>query len=526
MAEVFLALARGPAGFNKLVVIKRLLPSMIEDALYRDMFLEEARLAARLNHPNVVATHEVSEHDNCFFLAMEYLEGQPLNRLLKVLKKRGELLRPAIAARIAADTLAGLHYAHELRDFDGTQLKIVHRDVSPQNIFVTYGGQVKVLDFGIAKAEKSNNKTQAGLLKGKAGYMAPEQLSGVPIDRRVDVFTTGIVLWELLCGRQLMSDTSTARTLMKLLHDPIPRVRDVVSDVPEGLDNIVAKALARDPDQRYSSAAEMRESLERFLMQSGESGVGEDLGRLVSELFAEDRETVQQQIREQASHAANHPVSGVEAIARVYEAESISSIRTSTSSTTGNPLVDPNSPSWHSLSGLGVSYHPTQASPGNNNQTVRPGKRDKTRTLLVAAGVMAVCVTVGTFAGRSMGTKSRGGASASAPPAVEEPIVVAPPSAAPAAEEPGATAAVPVVARPSAEVTHAAAPPRAPARPEPAPAPRRGYHAPEKAAPAPAKNPAPVQATPSAPPAADPAPARSAPPPAPTAEGRVIRTTL
>ncbi len=231
MADVFLAGWRGPSGFNKLVVVKRLRDEVASDAAFRQMFLDEARLAARLNHPNVVQTYEVFEDEGAHYITMEYLEGQPLSRLVRECKKLGIQLEPPLCARIVSDMLCGLHYAHEARDYNGVPLQIVHRDVSPQNIFVTYDGQVKVVDFGIAKAELSSTKTQVGFFKGKAAYMAPEQLEGGPIDWRVDVFTTGIILWELLTGKKLMAAESTAKTLVRLLKIPIPRVSEVVADV-------------------------------------------------------------------------------------------------------------------------------------------------------------------------------------------------------------------------------------------------------------------------------------------------------
>jgi serine/threonine-protein kinase len=193
MADVYLAALQGPVGISKLVVIKQLLEKMSGKRVFRQMFLDEARLATRFNHPNVVQTYEVFERGSDLLLAMEYLEGQPLNRVLREMSRRDAKVSSALLARIASDALAGLHHAHELTDFDGGKLGVIHRDVSPQNIFVTYDGQVKVVDFGIAKTTESTSKTQTGVLKGKAAYMAPEQLNGDPIDRRVDVFTAGTI---------------------------------------------------------------------------------------------------------------------------------------------------------------------------------------------------------------------------------------------------------------------------------------------------------------------------------------------
>ncbi len=290
MAEVFIAVANGPAGFNKLVVIKRLLPKIAADVSYRSMFVHEARLAARLNHPNVVQTYEVGEHQGIIYMAMEYLEGQPLSRVRRALANAGRRLRPSTCMRIAADVLGGLHHAHELRDFDGSPLRVVHRDVSPQNVFVTYAGQVKVLDFGIAKAERSGSETQAGIVKGKYAYMAPEQFADGPIDHRVDVFTAGIVLWELVAGRSLFAGGQDAQVVRRLVHDPIPRLSTVVPGVDPVLDDIVARALERDPDQRTPTALAMKEELEQRL--AALRAPVEDVGLVVASAFVDVRRAI------------------------------------------------------------------------------------------------------------------------------------------------------------------------------------------------------------------------------------------
>jgi len=315
MADVFLALGRGPAGFNKLVVIKRLRDTVASDETFRDMFLDEARLAARLNHPNVVQTYEVFEYEGAFFITMEYLEGQPLSRIARECTKRGMRLPPQICARIVSDVLCGLHYAHEAHDFDGVHLQIVHRDVSPQNVFVTYDGQVKVVDFGIAKAERSNTKTQAGFFKGKAAYMAPEQLEGGVIDRRVDVFTTGIVLWELLVGKKLMAAESTAKTLMRLLKEPVPRVSELVPEIDPRLDRIVARALRRDPAQRFQTAGEMRDALEQYIIEGRHVVQHEEIGRIVGDVFRDVRNDLQRRIRLQIAQTSEFPPSGTMPVA-------------------------------------------------------------------------------------------------------------------------------------------------------------------------------------------------------------------
>ncbi len=295
MAEVFLAVARGPAGFNKLIVIKRLRDDLAKDAGFVEMFLDEARLAARLNHPNVVHTYEVGDVDGSFYLAMEYLDGQPLHEVIRAARAQGQPLSPALAVRIVADALAGLHYAHELRDYDGTPLHIVHRDVSPHNVFVTYDGQVKLVDFGIAKAaSRSASETQVGVLKGKASYMAPEQALGDPTDRRADVFAAGIILWELCVGQRLMQRDSTVTTIRRLLSERIQPPSELVPGFPAELDAIIMRALEREPDLRPATALEMRDALSAWL--ATQSQRQDELSTRMSLLFAKARVEMERRI--------------------------------------------------------------------------------------------------------------------------------------------------------------------------------------------------------------------------------------
>jgi serine/threonine protein kinase len=297
MADVFLSVARGPMGFNKLAVIKRLRANLADDPAFRTMFLDEARLAARLNHPNVVHTYEVGEQDGSYFIAMEYLEGQSLNKVIREAVKRNDVFDQAFCARMVSDALAGLHCAHELRDYDGRPLNIIHRDVSPHNVFVTYGGQVKLVDFGIAKAALSSTETEVGVLKGKVAYMAPEQAMGGPIDCRADIFSMGIVLWELLARQRLMTGDSAASTLHRLLNAPIPSILSVRDDVDPELEAIVARALEKDPRYRFNSAQEMRDALDGFLMSTGRNVRQDEIGHKISEMFEDVRAEVQAQVQ-------------------------------------------------------------------------------------------------------------------------------------------------------------------------------------------------------------------------------------
>jgi len=297
MAEVYLAVAQGAMNVNRLVVVKRLRDEQADDESARTMFLNEARLAARLAHPNVIQTFEAGTEAGSYYLAMEYIDGQPLSRVLTSLRRMQRRMEPKVAARICAEALQGLHYAHELRDFDGSELSIVHRDVSPQNIMVTFDGVVKIVDFGIAKAV-GTAQTEHGVFKGKVAFMAPEQLVGVMVDRRADIFAAGIVLWEALTGKHLMAAETPAKTLHNLINMDIPRASTVCADIPPALDDIVAKALERDVDDRYATAREMRDALEGWIASAG--GIGpEQIGALVATYFAETRTRIQNEVRAQ-----------------------------------------------------------------------------------------------------------------------------------------------------------------------------------------------------------------------------------
>ena len=290
MADVYLAVAIGPAGFNKLLVIKRLRQSLEGDPAVREMFLDEARLAARLNHRNVVQTNEVGLVDEQYFLAMEYLDGQPLHRVFARARQDKRAVPLGVALHILCDALAGLQYAHDLADYDGSPLRVVHRDVSPQNVFVTYDGQTKIVDFGIAKAARRMVETDAGVLKGKVSYMAPEQAfsPSSDVDRRADVFSVGVMLWEAIAGKRLWQGLGDPEIIGNLLKE-MPRVRDVVPDLLPELAAISERALARDRDLRYGSASELRAALEPCIEKLDEKVTAEEVGAYVRGLFVEQR---------------------------------------------------------------------------------------------------------------------------------------------------------------------------------------------------------------------------------------------
>jgi serine/threonine-protein kinase len=267
MAELFLAIQKSVAGFEKLLVIKRILPSMNQDRAFIEMLLHEARIAATLSHPNIVQIFDVGQHDNQYFIAMEHVHGEDLRSIVRQMKKRGVLEFPLEhALAIVLGMCAGLSYAHEKRELDGSALNIVHRDISPQNVVVTFTGDVKIVDFGIAKSDtRIGEQTKSGKLKGKVPYMSPEQARGEDLDGRSDVFATGVMLFELTTGKRLFKGASEYETLRLICEREYPRPSDVRSDDPPDLEPIVMKALAKDANQRYQSARELQADLETFV---------------------------------------------------------------------------------------------------------------------------------------------------------------------------------------------------------------------------------------------------------------------
>lgn len=295
MGDVHLALSTGHGAFRKLVVLKCRRPVPEDETDRRVMFLEEGRLAALLNHPNIVQTYEVGQLDGTDYIAMEFLEGQPVSHL----SAQAGGLAPRLVAHIAEQVLRGLQYAQELRDLDGTPLNIIHRDLSPENIFITYDGAVKVLDFGIAKSDaRSREVTEAGVLKGKLSYMAPEQVEAFTADRRTDIFVLGMVMWELITGKRLNSHRSAVDQFRWLTEGKVPSLMATMNVDPE-LDAIVQTACQRKPQSRYATAQEMRHALEGFLSRNGGGGAAEHLSRVMLSHFGRVRDSMRVQVRRQ-----------------------------------------------------------------------------------------------------------------------------------------------------------------------------------------------------------------------------------
>jgi eukaryotic-like serine/threonine-protein kinase len=291
MGTVHLTKLDGPAGFTKLAVVKELRPDLVGNAALVAMFLNEARLAARLAHPNVVHTYGADEDDGRLYLAMEYLDGQPWSRIRHVLWKRGTLPHD-LHVRVIAEVLSGLHYAHELRDYDGKALQVVHCDMSPQNVFVTYDGQVKIVDFGVARAVTGTKRPDADLIVGKLAYIAPEQARGEEVDRRAAIFSVGVMLWEALAGQRYAASKDLNEVRRKRSEGAGPRLRDVVPDVPQLLSDLCDRALALHPNDRFATAAEFREALLACLVEDYQDSDRARLGALVSQVFSEERARV------------------------------------------------------------------------------------------------------------------------------------------------------------------------------------------------------------------------------------------
>jgi eukaryotic-like serine/threonine-protein kinase len=313
MGTIHLAVAGGLADFRKLLVVKELRQELSANHRFVEMFLDEAKLAARLNHPNVVQTVEAGQQGERYFLAMEFLDGQPYSAIWQR-AEQSPLVALPVRLKILCDALTGLHYAHTLTEYDGTSLHIVHRDVSPQNIFVTYDGQVKVVDFGIANATVSSaSSTIPGLFKGKFGYASPEQVRGERVDARTDVFAMGVVLWETLTMKRFSDGVVSRSAVSARLAGKEPRAAQYVPQIDAQLAAICDRALATDPDDRYASADEMRHALEDYLLHTGLRVEGKTIGHVVASKFAVERSNVHRLIDRHIKHGAveRPPVSAV-----------------------------------------------------------------------------------------------------------------------------------------------------------------------------------------------------------------------
>ncbi len=315
MATVFLARLSGVGGFQRSVAIKCLHPHLANNEEFVEMFLDEARLAALIHHPNVVPIQEVGEGEDGYYLVMDYVEGDTFAALLSKSAMDGKEVPRDISLRIVVDMLSGLHAAHELKDDHDIYVGLVHRDVSPQNILVGTDGVTRITDFGVARAASRLSATRAGQLKGKLAYMAPEQAGGEEeVDRRADVFSAGVVLWEALALRRLFKASNEAATLNRVLNDEIVSPREFSEDIPEPVAQVCLKALHRDLQTRYVSCAEFGDALEKAAASAGCLASGRDVATYVNEMVGSSIESHRRAIREWLERRASEPPTPASAI--------------------------------------------------------------------------------------------------------------------------------------------------------------------------------------------------------------------
>ncbi|MFY0564257.1 protein kinase domain-containing protein [Archangium lansingense] len=293
MAEVFLAKAVGPMGFEKTLVVKRILPELAAEPDFVQMFLSEAKLAARLTHPNIVQIFDFGESEGSYFLAMEYIDGPSLRTLIKRAAAQGKPLPPEVCARIISLACEGLAFAHDFTDPEtGEAQGLIHRDVSPDNILLSRQGAVKVVDFGIAKATGQSRKTESGVVKGKLPYMPPEQLRAKPLDRRADVYALGVVLYELLTGQRPYASESEAGLMQAILFEPHTPAAEIREDLPFPLRRILNKVLSKDRDQRYADCHAFQADLEKFILSVGTPVTMQQVAHLINRANTDPGESI------------------------------------------------------------------------------------------------------------------------------------------------------------------------------------------------------------------------------------------
>lgn len=329
MARVYLARAGGRGGFHKWLAIKRIHPHLAEEQRFVNMFLDEARIAAAVQHTNVGQVFELGEDEGELYLVMEYLHGEHLGSVWAAARQKLGHLPYRLAASIVASAARGLHHAHESKDASGNPLALIHRDVTPHNIFVTYGGEVKVTDFGVAKATGRITETESGGIKGKWAYMAPEQVLQEEVDRRTDIFALGIVAWELTTGERLFKSESEMHTGMRITSGYVVAPSTIVSDIPESLERIITRALARRPEDRYQSAGDMVIELERCIEGElgGSARVSRELSSVMKELFSERIETREAELEELAGSGLSGPPSSLDSVEQHTDDESMVTVR-------------------------------------------------------------------------------------------------------------------------------------------------------------------------------------------------------
>ena len=451
MAAVWAARLKGTRGFSKTVAIKTMLPSLSDDPSFEQMFLDEAQIAAQIHHPNVVEIMDLGEETDVLYIVMEYIDGESVATLMRNASKRKEPIGLPVGVQLVIDACNGLHAAHELKNVDGNQVGLVHRDISPQNILVTYDGMVKLVDFGVAKAAgRMSSETTAGQIKGKAPYMSPEQAMGGKVDRRTDIFAMGIVLYQLTTGKHPFRGENDLSTLHNILHRTVPSPKFVDPKFPRPLEAVIMKALSREQDKRFQTAQDMSDALSRVFPPTVRRVTASDVSKFVASLMGDVGEKRREALREATRQADTRGSSTNEVLIPVL---ALNELETGvTSSATGHVLTAPtervqaidltSSGSMAALSGpqppppvwtgsspdIAIPSQRTEASTGAGAAvaTGEQQRQPKKLGLAIGVGIGLVAVVVIVFAGVFA---VRSHASASASPAQVPSASVAPPAA-------------------------------------------------------------------------------------------------
>ena len=402
MATVWAARQKGSRGFQKTVAIKTMLPSLSEDPQFEQMFLDEAALAAKIHHPNVAEILDLGEEEDVLYIVMEWVDGEALSTITKQAKKLNVTIQHHIALKAVSQACLGLHAAHELKDDEGESLQLVHRDVSPQNILVTYDGIVKLVDFGVAKAMgRAGGETTAGQLKGKVPYMSPEQARGGNIDRRTDIFAMGIVLYKMTTGLHPFLGENDLVTMKNIIGRPVPSPRLKNAQFPIELEQVILKCLQKEPEKRYQTMLELHQAIERVQVSMGTAVVDDDVGSFVRSLLGDRGQKRRLALRDAvrslderasapASSSAPAPVLQHDAVSELIPTRMASAVRDDILRVTGQ----------HSLSQI------PPAAPSHNEVTVnttipRPKSGSRPGMVAAIAATMIAVAAVVFFLARS-----------------------------------------------------------------------------------------------------------------------------
>ena len=447
MATVYLARLTGMGGFQRFVAMKRLHPHLASEKEFVEMFLDEARIAARIHHPNVVPILEVGASSVGYYLVMEYIEGDTLARLLARAASTGKKLPVSIALRVAIDMLSGLHAAHELHDDQNQPVQLVHRDVSPQNVLVGQDGIARITDFGVARAASRLTATRVGQLKGKIAYMAPEQAAGAEdLDRRADVFSSGIVIWEALAQKRLFKAENEAATLSRVMTEPVPLLFQIAPQVSKEVSGIVMRALDRDVNKRFATCAAFADALEAAAALKDKVATPRELAAYVNEVMGQEISQQRDNVRTWLSHSEPTGAAAAELASGIIPSSSVSAAAISI-------------PGFVEASRSGLS---------GSLSTVQQPKRSRGPLVFGALLLMGLLGAGGFMLTRS--ARSNGAAVASptgeqkpaAAPASAEPLVAPAAVTAPALAPPTPASALGVVPEPRLVGRGGAAPPARP----------------------------------------------------------------